>query len=246
MKYAFANRHLIYALKTIIGRLYFFTRISGAMAPEWQTKNDFRAKVPRIRILFAKWVALANKIRQYYEDIENCSYFIRHSVAMALLMRTKNEQKNEGVPKVDMFRIPFVKWSPRHLYGDQKTLKKLIVRKSFVFCSPGNILSCHLVEGREPEYFWINNEANKKRLWGKGASHSYFVRQMGRPGEQNTTVLRRYRILFVFHSRFSRHGALNAHKKRTKNGRCAEGGYVTDFIRKMVAQALVWRTKKAQ
>ena len=139
MKYAFANRHLIYALKTIIGRLYFFTRISGAMAPEWQTKNDFRAKVPRIRILFAKWVALANKIRQYYEDIENCSYFIRHSVAMALLMRTKNEQKNEGVPKVDMFRIPFVKWSPRHLFGEPKKLKNRIVRKSFVICSPGRL-----------------------------------------------------------------------------------------------------------
>ena len=92
------------------------------MAPEWQTKNDFRAKVPRIRILFAKWVALANKIRQYYEDIENCSYFIRHSVAMALLMRTKNEQKNECVAKVDKIRIPFVKWLPGHLYGEQKNV----------------------------------------------------------------------------------------------------------------------------
>ena len=98
------------------------------MAPEWQTKNDFRAKVPRIRILFAKWVALANKIRQYYEDIDNCSYFIRHSVAMALLMRTKNEQKNECVAKVDKIRIPFVKWLPGHLYGEQK--------KCCVFCSP--------------------------------------------------------------------------------------------------------------
>ena len=92
-------------------------------------KNDFRAKVPRIRILFAKWVALANKIRHYYEDIENCSYFIRHSVAMVLLMHTKNEQKNEGVPKVDMFRIPFVKWSPRHLFGEPKKLNNRIVRK---------------------------------------------------------------------------------------------------------------------
>jgi hypothetical protein len=181
-------------------------------------------------------------LRRYRKLFVFRSLFSRHGA----LNTNKKQTKNESVPKVDMFRIPFVKWSPRHLYGDQKTLKKLSVRKSFVFCSPGNILSCHLVEGREPEYFWINNEANKKRLWGKGASHSYFVRQMGRPGEQNTTVLRRYRILFVFHSRFSRHGALNAHKKRTKNGRCAEGGYVTDFIRKMVAQALVWRTKKAQ
>ena len=59
--------------------------------------------------------------------------------------------------------------------------------------------------------------ANKKQLRGESAPHSYFVRQMGRPGEQNTTVLRRYRKLFVFHSPFSRHGALNAHKKRTKN-----------------------------
>ena len=80
--------------------------------------------MPHIRILFAKWVALANKIQQYYADIENNSYFIRHSVAMALLMRTKNEQKTEGVPKVDMFRIPFVKSSPRHLFGEQKKLKK--------------------------------------------------------------------------------------------------------------------------
>ena len=40
------------------------------------------------------------------------------------LMRTKTEQKIEGVPKVDMFRIPFVKWSPRHLFGEQKKLKK--------------------------------------------------------------------------------------------------------------------------
>ena len=59
--------------------------------------------------------------------------------------------------------------------------------------------------------------ANKKRLRGESAPHSYFVRQMGRPGEQNTTVLRRYILLFEFHSRFSRHGALNALKKRTKN-----------------------------
>ena len=65
------------------------------MAPEWGTKNDFGAKVPRIRILFAKWVALANKIRHYYEDIENCLYFVRHSVAMALLIRTKNKQKTK-------------------------------------------------------------------------------------------------------------------------------------------------------
>ena len=82
--------------------------------------------MPRIRILFAKWVALANKIRQYYEDIENCSYFIRHSVAMALLMRTKNEQKNECVPKVDKLRIPFVKWLPGHLYGEQKKMLRFL------------------------------------------------------------------------------------------------------------------------
>ena len=59
--------------------------------------------------------------------------------------------------------------------------------------------------------------ANKKQLRGESAPHSYFVRQMGRLGEQNTTVLRRYRKLFVFYSPFSRHGALNALKKRTKN-----------------------------
>ena len=91
-----------------------------------RTKNDFGAKVPRIRILFAKWVALANKIRQYYEDIDNCSYFIRHSVAMALLMRTKNEQKNECVAKVDKIRIPFVKWLPGHLYGEQKKMLRFL------------------------------------------------------------------------------------------------------------------------
>ena len=116
-------------------------------------------------------------LRRYRKLFVFRSLFSRHGA----LNTNKKQTKNESVPKVDMFRIPFVKWSPRHLYGDQKTLKKLIVRKSFVFCSPGNILSCHLVEGREPKYFWINNNCSPGRL----------------SGEQKTTLGRKC-LAFVF------------------------------------------------
>jgi hypothetical protein len=56
-------------------------------------------------------------LRRYRKLFVFHSPFSRHGAP-------KNEQKNEGVPKVDMFRIPFVKWSPRHLFGEQKKLKK--------------------------------------------------------------------------------------------------------------------------
>ena len=129
--------------------------------------------------------------------------------------------------------------------ANKKSSKNRIVRKSFVFCSPGNILSCHLVEGREPKYFWINNNCSPGRLngeqnttFGRRCLAFVFCSPMGRPGEQNTTVLRTYRILFVFHSPFSRHSALNTNKK-------TKGGYVSDSIRKIIARAPVCRTKNA-
>ena len=101
-------------------------------------------------------------LRRYRKLFVFRSPFSRHGA----LNTNKKQTKNESVPKVDMFRIPFVKWSPGHLHGNQKTLKNLVVRKSFVFCSPWNILSCHLDEGREPKYFWINNNCSPGRLRG--------------------------------------------------------------------------------